>query len=772
MDANNNQKSSFHRILIEKEKSILSFVFLIFMLLPISNNYKTVLLDLAVSSVDKWVNTIRQFSSSTSSSLFDLVVESINRFYDFISDAINFYQSIVTFQLGVISETGFILSFIYILLPFLVFYSIYELVSFLSRKQSLGEFLSTRTLFFIVLVFPFPTNFTWFGALLLIVLLIYWLAKHMKLESEARPEASKIVVVSWKYVLFVILTSLYLLIAVFDTKYSFKVLDFIRVSSNVFIVFLMMVFVLIAILWMFSYSKVTGISVLELFRENIDENMNGKRVLVAIIGIIMLLPIFDQLILQEAVSPLTFIVCNLPWIVFLVLFDPFSFFDQILTITTEGFDRTINTSREIFKGLVPIRPSEPSIIGSLQPSIFISLIMFGLFMLLYFFVRIYHRRQDLSVSQGIIASIKGLWLGQIKYLILNVMVFILAIIAYVFKPSNFERIFGHPYEMNTKPVIPVLLLSLFLTLIAVILAAIVWGVLEVKKGRSWRIITSTILINSVAVIIAVMMVTPFVWMLKNSLQTNYQNTLDFQKQGIFPDPFTTQNYAQLFGLVPPPYETLEYRVVTWLFNSIVAAVSVTIFLVIFSSMAGYVLAKREFVGRRLLFTLTIAIQMVPSYVQVIPLYIELNRLNFVGSLLGVILPFLIQPFSIFLCAEFMRGIPDDYLDAARIDGYSEFEIFRKIVLPLSVPVLSVMFIINIIGNWNAFMWPLLLLDQSDLAVQLRTLPLGIYRINAELQEQVGVILALATVIVIPIFVILFLAQDYIKRGVSVEGLKG
>ena len=190
-------------------------------------------------------------------------------------------------------------------------------------------------------------------------------------------------------------------------------------------------------------------------------------------------------------------------------------------------------------------------------------------------------------------------------------------------------------------------------------------------------------------------------------------------------------------------------------------------------MAGYVLAKRQFVGRKLLFTMVIGIMMVPPYVQIIPLYLELNRLGFVGSLLGIILPFLIQPFSIFLAAEFMKGIPDDYLDAARIDGYSEFEIFRKIVLPLSIPVISVLIIINLIANWNSFIWPLLILDSGVVsAPELRTLPLGMYRVNSQLEEQMGVILALSTLIILPIFIILFLAQDYIKKGVTVEGLKG
>ena len=97
---------------------------------------------------------------------------------------------------------------------------------------------------------------------------------------------------------------------------------------------------------------------------------------------------------------------------------------------------------------------------------------------------------------------------------------------------------------------------------------------------------------------------------------------------------------------------------------------------------------------------------------------------------------------------------------------------RKIVLPLSTPVISVLIIINLIANWNAFLWPLLLLEQSRYAVQLRTLPLGVYQVNYQLQEQVGVILALSTLVVIPMFIILFLAQDYIKKGVTVEGLKG
>jgi len=116
----------------------------------------------------------------------------------------------------------------------------------------------------------------------------------------------------------------------------------------------------------------------------------------------------------------------------------------------------------------------------------------------------------------------------------------------------------------------------------------------------------------------------------------------------------------------------------------------------------------------------------------------------------------------------MRSIPDDYLDAARIDGYSEIQIFRKIVLPLSLPVISVMIVINFIGNWNSFLWPLLLLDQPE----LRTLPLGMNQVVSNIEEWMGVMLALATVIVVPIFVILFLAQDYVKKGVTVEGLKG
>ncbi|MHA1332196.1 MAG: hypothetical protein ACTSR2_14100, partial [Candidatus Hodarchaeales archaeon] len=247
MDINEKQRNSIFQFLVQKERTVLSLVFLLFLIVPISNNYKTVLWDLVVDSIDKWVDTIRRFSSSTSISLYDLVVESIERFFSFVIDGFEFFKSLLTFDFGIIGEVGFILSFVYIMLLIVLIYFILGLVRNLRDKQNLLEFLTVRKLLFMTLIIPFPTNLTWLGALFLIILLFYWLIAHIRLELTALPEASKAVIISWKKVLIVVFSSLYLLMAVFDVNYNFKLLDFVKLAPNV-IVFALILLIAIVIL--------------------------------------------------------------------------------------------------------------------------------------------------------------------------------------------------------------------------------------------------------------------------------------------------------------------------------------------------------------------------------------------------------------------------------------------------------------------------------------------------------------------------------------------
>ena len=762
------------KLLREEQKLVYILFFLIALFIPLSSTKIDNLITLTERSVNRWIGALNTFTSDVFVDCFLLVNSSIDRTVEFIQNVINFYIKIITLDFDIIRDTGYILTAIYILIPLLllfIFIKIFMVLkNYLSEGKSLFSLflvLTPRVLIIALLILPFPLDFLWPGAILAIFLFFYWFFFDVREQRITNKELSYIEIISWSKTILVLFGVYLLIISVLESFLSetYSLTTLTGLNPTVIMAGIILTLVVLGVVWIVVYASVTDNSPILIIRQKSRGLFTTKRIFIYVIGICVGIPVIDTQFIQASPSNLVFIGINLPWLIGLIFYDPLTFLEILITSIINSFDTIINATREIFRGLIPVRPTDLSIIGSLQPTLFLTLLLCGLFIFLYTLLLMFYEKSGDHPWKQILPE----FIDQGATITILV---VLSIIVFIFLPENYNAIFGDFYEMNTDPVGPILLLGIVLTVLGVVLAAFFWGAIQIKKGRSWRIITTSILINALAVVIAIIMIVPFIWMLKNSVQSNAQNSLDFQKQGLIPDPFTTRNYAQIFGMENPTYETIEYRVVTWFFNSIVAAVLVTGFLVIFAAMAGYCLAKRDFIGRKVLFTITVAILMVPPYVQVIPLYFELSRLGFKGSLLGVILPFLIQPFSIFLCTEFMRGIPDDYLDAARVDGYSEFQIFRKIVLPLSIPVLSVMIIINFIGNWNAFMWPLLLLEQSDKAHLVRTLPLGMVNVNSELQEQAGVILALATVIILPVFIILFLAQDYIKRGVSIEGLKG
>ncbi len=774
-------QNSPSRLLVTLEshrKTILTSLFLITLGLTISPSSRDDSYKLLETSINNWTTALRTIGDAITTNLFQLANLGIERFILFLQEMYDFYfDNLLLLDFAVFRQTGYVLAGIYLVTPLIIIYLIVR-AFFYIKSFSIRSDLTPKLLAVILLLIPFPTDFTWLGAGLLIPILIYWLYTEIQEELITRKGTTLLEILPWKKTILLAFSLLILLISVIDSNFTNVIATMVNLEPTLIMVALIVGLIGILILWIIIYASVTQSDVSEVFTEKLREIFSPVKLLLLILLIIFSIPLLDAIIIQGVISQSVFVVINFPWLLVIIFFEPFAFFDYALIILRDTFDVFLDASREIFRGILPVQISDNSIIGVIQPTMILTLFTYFVILILYMLMLYVLDSSD---------SNKRYRVGETRvvqyrsYITLTIITGVTAFITLYLDPNTFIDLYGDPYALNWKkdPLLKVLfpLIPLFLMAMVggIILLAIYWGILQIRKGRSPRIITSTLIINALAVVIAIIMIVPFVWMIKNSIQMNLQNTVDFQSQGLLPDPFTTRNYAQIFGVYQPTYANLEYRVVTWLFNSVIAAGVVTVFLVIFSAMAGYVLAKREFVGRRLLFTLTIAIQMVPPYVQVIPLYLELDRIGLgphPGSLLGVILPFLIQPFSIFLCTEFMRGIPDDYLDAARIDGYSEFQIFRKIVLPLSIPVLSVMFIINIIGNWNSFMWPLLLLEASPEYLSLRTLPLGMYNINSHLEEQVGVILALATIIVIPIFIILFLAQDYIKRGVSVEGLKG
>lgn len=256
----------------------------------------------------------------------------------------------------------------------------------------------------------------------------------------------------------------------------------------------------------------------------------------------------------------------------------------------------------------------------------------------------------------------------------------------------------------------------------------------------------------------VLLVAPFVWMVLGSVKTQ----AEFLRvpPTWLPEHPTIQNYINLLT-------TLDFP--RYFFNSVVVAGAVTAGNIVFCSMLGYALAKLRFRGKGLLFKAVLATLMVPTAVTVIPLFVLISLLGLPNSYPGLILPFLAGPFGVFLMRQFMLGIPDELLDAARVDGADEYRIFWQVVMPLTTPALATLGILTFLASWNNFLWPLVVATKD----QMYTLPVALAVFSrGQHQADYGLLMAGAVAIVLPVLVIFILLQRYFTEGIATTGLKG
>ena len=256
----------------------------------------------------------------------------------------------------------------------------------------------------------------------------------------------------------------------------------------------------------------------------------------------------------------------------------------------------------------------------------------------------------------------------------------------------------------------------------------------------------------------ILMIGPFVWMVLSSFKGAPE--LAQIPPTWWPITPTLSNYTRLFTYLNFPQYFL---------NSVILAVSITLCNLLFCSMLGYALAKLRFTGRNALFLLVMATLMVPSAVTLVPLFVLMSKLQLVNTLTAVILPEAAGALGVFLMRQFMLDIPDELLDAARVDGASEFYLYWKVALPLSGPALATLTILTFLASWNDFLWPLIVLtnDQSyNLPVALATFAIG------EHGTDYGLLLAGSVVVVTPMIIVFLLLQRYFTQGISMTGLKG
>ena len=211
----------------------------------------------------------------------------------------------------------------------------------------------------------------------------------------------------------------------------------------------------------------------------------------------------------------------------------------------------------------------------------------------------------------------------------------------------------------------------------------------------------------------------------------------------------------------------RYPVLVWVDNSVIIAVAAVALTVFINLLCGYTFAKFRFPGRNVLFFAILGALMVPIQVILVPEFLIVSWLGLLNTHLGVILPRAAEAFGIFMVRQFMVAIPDELIEAARLDGAGELTIFLRIVLPLSKPIIAVLVIFTFMWRWNDFAWPLVVLTDRDMF----TVPLGLNLLRGEINPDWGNVMALALLSLLPMLAIFLLFQRYLIQGIASTGLK-
>jgi alpha-1,4-digalacturonate transport system permease protein len=202
-------------------------------------------------------------------------------------------------------------------------------------------------------------------------------------------------------------------------------------------------------------------------------------------------------------------------------------------------------------------------------------------------------------------------------------------------------------------------------------------------------------------------------------------------------------------------------------NSVIVTVFATILTLLVNSMAAFALAKYQFRGRTVIFLIMISTLMIPLSVVLVPVFLVITRVGWNNNLLGVIVPGAATPTGVFLLRQYMLTIPDDLIDAARIDGASEWRIYSHVILPLAKPALAVLTIFSVMWRWNDFLWPLVVLSRSEVF----TLQVGLQSFQGQLNVQWHLILAMTVLTLLPITVVFAFLQRNITTGIATTGMK-
>jgi len=252
---------------------------------------------------------------------------------------------------------------------------------------------------------------------------------------------------------------------------------------------------------------------------------------------------------------------------------------------------------------------------------------------------------------------------------------------------------------------------------------------------------------------------PFIWMVLGSFKSGRE--IRKIPPTFFPQEFTLENYKRVLNDEDLPLG-IFYR------NSAIIALANVVQVLFTSSLFGYIFAKFEFKGKKALFWFILSLMMIPHQMTMIPGYLILAKLGLINNLLGLIIPAAIDAFGIFLFRQFALSIPNELIDAARVDGAGEFYIFRRIVLPQLGPALATFGMLTFMFNWNAYLWPLIVLTEKN----VRTLPIILTWYSSRMVSNDHLTMAASVLVILPVLFIFLLVQRWIVEGIALSGLKG
>jgi len=264
-------------------------------------------------------------------------------------------------------------------------------------------------------------------------------------------------------------------------------------------------------------------------------------------------------------------------------------------------------------------------------------------------------------------------------------------------------------------------------------------------------------IHVILIIGAFTMLLPFFWMISTSLKTTQENA-QFPPTWIPAKPIIA-NYAQAWHEVPFP---------RYFLNTVFIALCILVGDIVTSCLAAYAFAKFEFRGKEFLFLFFLSMMIVPEAVYLVPSFIIISKLGWIDTYAALIIPWLAQIFSIFLLRQQFRTIPNDYYDAARIDGCSRMGFLWRVLVPLSRPTIVTIGLFSLLGSWNSFIWPLIMTN-SD---KIRPIQVGLSYFAQEQSTEYGLMMAAATFCIAPIVIIYFIAQKQVIESYAKSGIKG